>query len=259
MERAPSADGTTITFDRTGDGPALVVVGGALADRSAARPVADLLAARLRVHVYDRRGRGESGDTAPYAVDREVEDLAAVIAAAGGSASVYGHSSGAVLALEAAARGLPITRLAVYEPPYVVSEEKRMPAGLAGRVADLVTAGRRGEAVRLFLTEAVEAPADVIAAMESAPTWPAMEALAHTVPYDLAVTGDRLLPAERLAALATPTLVLDGGSSPSWIRTTAETLARTLPRARHATLTSQSHRASPEALAPVLLEFFTAP
>jgi pimeloyl-ACP methyl ester carboxylesterase len=135
-QRVCSADGTMIAFERAGQGPALILITGGLTDRTVTRSVAAELAPRFTVYAYDRRGRGSSGDTAPYSAEREVEDLAAVIGAAGGPALVFGHSSGAVLALEAAARGLAITKLAAYEPPYLTGASGRRPAD------DLAVLGR---------------------------------------------------------------------------------------------------------------------
>src|SRR5512139_3331740 len=163
MERVRSKDGTVIAFDRTGKGPALIVVEGAIADRSAVPPQAAVLAPDFTVIGYDRRGRGDSGDTAPYAVEREIEDIDALIRAAGGSAFVLGHSSGAVLALEAAATGLAIPRLAVYEPPFIIDDSRSpLAEDYAARLKNLISAGHYGQAVEHFLTEAVQVPAEVV-------------------------------------------------------------------------------------------------
>src|SRR5512136_3089047 len=148
MQKVTSKDGTPIAFGKTGHGPAIILVSGALGDRSAAAPLTPLLSPHFTVLAYDRRGRGDSGDTAPYAVEREVEDIDALVTEAGGSAFVYGHSSGAVLALEAAARGLAITRLALYEPPFIVdNSHPPVSADYVARLNQLVAAGRRGDAV----------------------------------------------------------------------------------------------------------------
>jgi pimeloyl-ACP methyl ester carboxylesterase len=257
METVRSADGTTIAFDRSGDGPALVLVVGAFNDRRTKAGLGALLAARFTVYSYDRRGRGDSGDTAPYAVEREIEDLAAVIAAAGGSARVFGHSSGAVLALDAAAIGLDIDRLAVFEPPAAVSDGTAAPPGdLADRVRIAVVAGRRGEAARLFLVEAIGMPAEVVAMIEASPGWAGMQAIAHTLPYDLAITSAMLSPA-RLATIQVPTLAIDGGASPSWVHETVQAIATAIPDAKHVTLEGQTHDEDPGVLAPVLLEFLS--
>ena len=164
-----------------------------------------------------RRGRGESGDTAPYAVEREIEDLDAVIAAAGGSASVYGTSSGAALVLEAAASGLAITKLALWEPPFIVEGRPRPPADTARIYTELVAAGRRGDAVEYFMANVVGLPPEFVAEAMKAPWWPAQEALAHTLAYDATIMGDYSLPTERAASVMVPTLVIDGGASFPWI------------------------------------------
>jgi len=151
METTVSADGTVISFDRFGDGSPVIMVVGAFNTRSATEPLARALQQRLTVLNYDRRGRGDSGDTAPYAVDREIEDLSALIAAARGSAAVFGYSSGAALALKAAASGLAITQLVLYEPPFNPDDSyPLLPAGLARQLTELITAGRRGDAVELY-------------------------------------------------------------------------------------------------------------
>ena len=256
-----SKDGTRIAFDRAGEGPALILVGGALSDRSGSAPLAEVLAAHFTVLSYDRRGRGDSGDTAPYAVAREIEDIEALIDHTGGAAFVHGHSSGAVLSLEAANR-LPakITKLSLYEPPFIVDDSRAPPPqDWVTQVSAMVAAGRRGDAVAFFMTEVVGTPAAAIEEMRSAPSWPALEALAHTIAYDGAVLGDtmsgRPLPAGRWTS-RTSTLVMDGGASPQWIRNSAQALTDILPNAQHRTLERQSHQAAPEVLAPALLEFF---
>jgi pimeloyl-ACP methyl ester carboxylesterase len=258
-----SSDGTTLAFDRSGDGPPLVLVGGALSDRFAAAALAGHLAERFTVIAYDRRGRGDSGDTAPYAVDREVDDLLALIVDAGGSAFMFGHSSGAALALEAAAHGLPIAKLALYEPPFIVDESRpEVPRDYVTRVEELVTADRRGDAVEYFMTVAVGMPADLVTQMRSSPMWPSMEALAHTIPYDGRVMGDAVAgspePLERWASVTIPTLVMDGGASPDWQHNAVGALVDVLPNVRHRTLEGQGHGPADEVLAPALIEFFTA-
>jgi pimeloyl-ACP methyl ester carboxylesterase len=258
MEQAKSADGTTIAFDKSGEGPALILVSGALSDGSTGIPLAVLLATKFTVYRYDRRGRGSSGDTPPYAAEREIEDLGAIIAEAGGSARVFGHSSGAALSLEAAARKLPITQLAVYEPPYIFGNDRSGPApDLAGRLRQLVSSGRRGEAVKLFMVEAVGMSPEMAAGMQTSPVWPGMEALAHTIPYDLTLMENNAVPTERLATVRVPTLAIDGGASPDWARHSVREVASLIPGARHVTLEGQTHNADVQVLAPVLEEFFS--
>jgi pimeloyl-ACP methyl ester carboxylesterase len=261
MEQVRSRDGTSIAFERIGTGPPLILVGGALSDRTAARGLATALSERLTAVAYDRRGRGDSGDTPPYAVEREIEDLEALIGAVGGRASVFGHSSGGMLSLEAAAAGIAIERLAVYEPPFIVDQTREpMPEDVAARLGDLVEAGRRGDAVAAFMTDGVGLAPEMVEGMRGAPMWPDLEALAHTLVYDMAVMGDtmrgRPLPADRWGSLTMPTLVLDGGVSPEWQRSAARALAEVLPNATARTLEGQGHGAPEDVLAPVLLGFF---
>ena len=251
-----SRDGTTIAYDRYGDGPPVVIVGGGPTDRTANTPLARLLAAHFTVFNYDRRGRGASGDTRPYSVDREYDDLAAVLEAAGGNAHVFGSSSGGVLALEAAAGGLPIDRLAVWEPPFVVDGSRRPPpADYAEQVECIVAAGRPGDALELFFTGAVDLPVEIVAQMRQAPFWADMEGAAHTLVYDAAIMGDFSLPAEQLARVSVPTLVIDGGTT-AWMTSAASAVARGLPNATRRTLAGQPHNVNPSAIAPVLAEFF---
>jgi dienelactone hydrolase len=260
--RVISADGTTIAFDRSGAGPGIILVHGALTGRAhpVPRDLAAALAPRFTVFNYDRRGRGGSQDTAPYAVEREIEDLAALIEAAGGSAMIFGGSSGASLALQAAARNPAIRRLAVWEPPYHVdSSAPALPDDFAARLETLIRAGRRADAVGLFMIEATEAPVGVVAAMRRQPGWADAEALAHTLAYEAAVMGPgNALPAGRLAGVTQPTLVLTGGASPAWLGNAGKAVAGTIPGAVHRVLDGQMHNVSAAVLAPELLEFFTA-
>lgn len=262
MSIVVSRDGTTIAFDRTGDGPPVILVDGALCYRGSgpSGPLAEQLAPHFTVFTYDRRGRGESGDTAPYSVGREVEDLAALMEAAGGSAYVYGISSGAALALDAANRGLAINKLALYEAPFVVDDTApARPDGYMDRMDALIAADRRGEAVKLFM-KTVGVPAIFIAAMRFMPAWSKLKGVAHTLPYDFRVLGDtgsgKPLPADRWASATVATLVMDGGKSPVSMRNAMRALANVLPNAHYRTLRGQTHLLKPKALAPVLVEFF---
>jgi pimeloyl-ACP methyl ester carboxylesterase len=260
--KVTSKDGTRIAFHRSGDGPALILVGGALSDRSAWAPLAQLLAPSFTVFRYDRRGRGDSEDTSPYAVEREIEDLEALIDEAGGAAFVHGQSSGAVLSLEATAKfPAKVRKLSLYEPPFIVDDSRPPPPeNYVRRINELIAANRRGDAVEFFMTEVVGSPTEAVAQMRSAPTWPALEALAHTLAYDVAVLGDNMagepLPTQQWAAATAPTLVMDGGASPAWIRNSARALADVLPNAQHRTLEGQTHDAAPEVLAPKIERFF---
>jgi pimeloyl-ACP methyl ester carboxylesterase len=262
MDSVTSRDGTTIAFERSGEGAAVILVGGALSTREAAAPLTAALAPRLTVLAFDRRGRGDSGDTPPYAVDREVDDLAALVAEVGGSAALFGMSSGAALSLEAALRGLPVTALALYEPPYLVDPaHPPMADDYRQRLQAEVDAGRRGPAVELFMREAVMLPEPALAAMRDSPAWPALESVAHTLPYDQAIVDqtplDRPDPLRRFAPIAIPTLTMSGGASPDWLTAAARQLAEILLNGRHVRLAGQTHAVEPAVLAPILIEFLT--
>ena len=259
MDTVTSADGTTIAFDQYGDGPPVIMVVAAFNTRSATDPLARALAPQFTVLNYDRRGRGDSGDTAPYAVDREIDDLAALITAAGGAAAVFGYSSGATLALRAAAAGLPITKLALYEPPFRTDDSHPgLPPDFPAKLAGLVSAGRRGDAVELYQTQAVGIPEDVVAQLRHAPFRPGLEAIAHTLAYDAAIVGDLSLPAGLLATVTAPALVISGENSPPFLRDAARAAAAALPSGRLATLPGQTHDINPEATAPVMAEFLAS-
>jgi pimeloyl-ACP methyl ester carboxylesterase len=259
MDTVASTDGTVIAFDRFGSGPPVIMTVGAFSVRSQTEPLARALAPRFTALNYDRRGRGDSGDTAPYAVEREIDDIAALIAQAGGSAAVFGHSSGATLALKAAASGLPITRLVLYEPPFNTDDtDPTLPAGFAAELADLVSAGRRGDAVELYQTKAVGIPPQVVAQLRHAPFRPGLEALAHTLAYDAAIIGDRSTPAGPLAAVTVPALVITGEQSPPFLRNAAQAAAQTMPHGQLAVLPGQTHDVNPDATAPVMAEFLAS-
>jgi pimeloyl-ACP methyl ester carboxylesterase len=253
MESVRSADGTTIALERSGDGPGLVVVTGAFCDRSTPAGLAAALDPSFTVWRYDRRGRGDSGDQPPYAVEREIEDLAAVIAAAGAPALVYGHSSGAALVLEAAAAGLPVTKVAAYEPPY--TGDGGPSAAFAAELAALVAGGQRGAAAERFILS-TGAPADAVAAMRTSAYWPRMEAMAHTLPYDITLCNGGVVPAERLAGIAVPVLALAGGNSPDWAQQSVHEIAAAAPDGRSQVLGGQDHAVADDILALVLTAFF---
>jgi pimeloyl-ACP methyl ester carboxylesterase len=261
MKTVTSRDGTSIAFDVYGSGPALILVGGALSTRSAVPKLAGLLAPHFTVFGYDRRGRGDSGDTPPYAVEREVEDIAALIEIAGGKAFIYGHSSGAALSLQAAAHGLAIDKLAVYEAPFIVDAGRRaLPDDYVAHLTELTATGRRREALEYFFTVALEMPEAAVAQMHNDPSWPAFEAIAHTLAYDGTILQGRMsgtpLVTSEFAAIKMPTLVLAGALSPGWRHSSARALTAALLDARLITLDGQAHGAAPETLAPVLIDFF---
>ncbi|WP_410670785.1 alpha/beta fold hydrolase [Amycolatopsis sp. cmx-4-68] len=262
MSTTVSADGTEITYTRAGSGPALVLVDGAMCYRGSSPndALAKELAARFTVFTYDRRGRGESGDTGPYTVEREVEDIAALVKEAGGEAFLFGISSGAALALEAANRGLPVPKLALYEPPFVVDDTRpRVPADYPARLDAALKEGKRGKAVKMFMTEGVGLGGATVAMMRIMPFWAKLKRVAHTIPYDTAVVGDhqsgRPLPAA-WPEVKIPALAIDGDRSPEWMRHGVSSLAQVLPSAEYRTLPGQTHLVKATALAPVLTEFF---
>lgn len=255
-DQVSSPDGTSIVFDRQGDGPPLILVVGAFCDRHAPTSLAAALAPSFTVYAYDRRGRGSSTDTAPYTVQREIEDLAALIERVGGGVFVFGHSSGAALALEAAAAGVPMARLAVYEPPYVGDGGRRPAADLADQLTALIAAGLRSRAGERFLVEAVGMSIEDVAGMAAGPGWDFMTALAHTLPYDLRVCNHNVMPGQRMASIGVPTLVLAGGASADWARPGAAALAQSIPGSRSSILAGQHHGVADDVLVPVLVEFF---
>ncbi|HXJ24957.1 MAG TPA: alpha/beta hydrolase [Streptosporangiaceae bacterium] len=266
MSTVHSADGTPIAFDAWGEGQPLILVGGATSHRAVNQldaEVGKLLSDQFRVYAYDRRGRGESGDTAPYAVQREIEDLAALIEDAGAPALVCGFSSGAILSLDAAAAGLPITRLALFEPPFVVDDSRPpRPTDYVERLDATVAAGRPGDAVELFMTGAVGMPAEVLAGLRESPFWPALEAVAPTIAYDGRIMGDTMsgqpLPADRWAAVTVPTLVMYGRGTEPWLIAAARALAGLLPTASLQAVEGAQHNVEADVLAPALRQFDAA-
>lgn len=281
MRTVTSKDGTRIAFDQYGKGPALILVTGALGVRSPdpmSRQLPDLLSEHFTVIDYDRRGRGDSGDTRPYAVQREVEDIEALIDAAGGSAYLYGLSSGGVLALEAASQ-LPnkVMKLAVYEPPFIINDSRPpLPKDYVEQLNSAIAAGRPGDAVGIFMTKAMLVPPEFVDQMRTAPMdqsfgddagmkppeWADMEKVAHTLAYDGMVLGDTMygkpLPPDKWSTNSAPTLVITGGDSEAFFHEGAKALVNDLPHARHYILEGQDHAVSPAALAPVLIAFFQA-
>jgi pimeloyl-ACP methyl ester carboxylesterase len=257
METVTSKDGTTIAFDRLGSGPPVVLVCGGSVDRTADAAIAQELASDFTVFNYDRRGRGDSGDTLPYTIDREVEDIEAVIGAAGGSAFLWGSSSGAVLAL-IAAESVPVWKLALWEPPFVPDDQPRPPEDQVSQYETMVAEGRPGDAVEYFMTKIIGMPAEVVAGARTQPWWAATEALAHTLAYDARIMGDYSIPKDLAASVKVPTMVIAGGADFPWMRQTAETLAAALPDGQVRILEGQGHDVDPGVLVPVLREFFNA-
>jgi pimeloyl-ACP methyl ester carboxylesterase len=267
MDRVTSKDGTSIAYDRLGRGPAVILVGGGLDDGSENAPLVPELAEHFTVYNYARRGRGDSGDTLPYAVEREIEDIEALIAEAGGSAHLYGVSSGGALALEATAAGVAVDRLAVYDVPYNLADDapqrqREYLEGLQGLLAE----GRRGDMLELFMRLAGSSEEDIAGARRS-PMWPGLMDIARTLAYDAACMGDGRPPTARLTRITRPTLVATGGvradsqagmgGLPSdFFARAADAIAASIPRAECRTIEGQSHVADPKVVAPVLERFF---
>jgi pimeloyl-ACP methyl ester carboxylesterase len=256
MQTVRSADGTEIAFDRLGAGPPVVLVCGGSVDRSDDAPLADRLASSFTVFNYDRRGRGDSGDTPPYAIERELEDIGVVIEEAGGEVNLWGSSSGAVLALIAAEHGLPITKLALWEPPFIPEGVPRPPEDQVEQYERMVAEDRRGDAVEYFMSKVVGMPPEFVAGARSQPWWEKTEGLAHTLAYDARIMADYRLPIERAASVKVPTLVIAGGADMPWMRDTATALADALPNGEVRLLEGQGHDVDPAVLAPALEEFF---
>ena len=259
-----SRDGTRLAYTKLGSGPAVVLVDGAFCYREngPSAAMAALLAPQFTVFAYDRRGRGESGDTAPYAVAREVEDLAAIVREAGGSAVAVGVSSGAALAMQAVASGVPITRLVLYEPPFVTDEDRPSGDGdLRARLQELLAAGDRRGAVKCFLADFVRVPRPIVVAMPylMRRTWKRNESVAHTLPYDLTILDDWSVIKERRESIPVPTLVVGGTNSPAMLKNAVTAVAEALPHARSRFLEGQTHDLRAAVVVPVLREFFTTP
>lgn len=259
MKKVISKDGTRIAYEKIGSGLPLILVDGAMCYSLSGpmKPLASQLSSWFTVYTYDRRGRGESSDTQPYAIEREIEDIEAVIEEAGNSVFVYGISSGAVLALKAASElGNKIQKLALYEPPFTFGADARKEAeSYTNSLNELLSADRRGDAVELFMKK-VGIPPEAIAGMRQSPMWPELEALAPTLAYDNAIMGDGSIPIDDVEAAKIPTLVLDGGNSPAFMHEAADVLAEAMPSVQRSTLESQTHDVAPEVLAPILKKFF---
>lgn len=261
MNQAISKDGTAIAYERSGKGPALILVDGALCSRAFGPmpKLAPLLAPHFTVYVYDRRGRGQSGDTPPFSKEREVEDIAALIREAGGSAFLVGLSSGGALALEAAASGLDIKKVAAYEPPFVDDGARNGGAQHQRQLERLLAAGNRGGAVKHFMRSMVGVPAPFVVMMQLMPwVWRKMKAVAHTLPYDAAVMNEFKVPTSRLASIRIPTLAMYGSKTDVRLQKATRAVADAVPGAQLRTLAGQTHNVAPAVLTPTIVEFFTA-
>lgn len=260
MHSFTSKDGTRIAYDAQGSGPALILIDGAFCGRNMGPmpKLAPLLAPHFTVYNYDRRGRGDSTDTLPYHVDREYEDLAGLIEIAGGSAHLYGTSSGGALAMFAAARGLPVDRLAIFEVPFTdVPGGKPMPEGYQSHLDQLVAADRRAEVIKYFLTRMIGMPALMMPLMRLNPGWKAMLHNAPSLPHDAAIMQGYGFPFEAARSVRVPTIVISGDKTFKQLREPVRLMRETIPGARYATLAGQSHDAAATSVAPVLIDFFT--
>ena len=265
MPTVTSKDGTKIAFDKVGSGPAVILVNGATAYRAFdpfMAQLAELLSKHFAVYNYDRRGRGDSSDTQPFAREREIEDLQALVEDAGGKAMVFGISSGGVVSLDAAAVTPGIPKLGVYEPALIVDDSRQpVPTDYTEHLTTLAAEGKRDEAVEYFLTQAVGIPAEYIGGIkQDQTTWSSITGVAHTIAYDGAFVADVMqgkpLPTDRWVKVTSPVLVADGGASDAWVHHGADALAKVLPHASRQTLEGQTHMVDPKVLAPVIIEFF---
>jgi pimeloyl-ACP methyl ester carboxylesterase len=263
MQKVLSKDGTTIAFDVIGRGLPIILVDGALCSRSFGPmpKLAPLLAEHFTVFIYDRRGRGDSTDATPWTVEREVEDIEALLNQAGGSAFVYGTSSGAALALKAANRLPGIRKVVLYEAPFVVDDSyPPIPQDYLSHLKALIASERRGDALKFFMKR-VGVPAVFVAAMRLMPSWSKLKAVAHTLVYDISIVEDnqqgKPLMAGQWASVTVPTLVAVGGKSPQWMLQAMKMLADVLPNAKHHIVKGQTHMLKASAIAPVIVEFLT--
>jgi pimeloyl-ACP methyl ester carboxylesterase len=265
MPTVTSQDGTTIAFDKVGSDPAVILVNGAMAYRAfdpSLAHLAELLGQHFTVYNYDRRGRGASSDKEPFAKEREMEDLQALIEDAGGKAMVFGFSSGGVVSLDAAAVTPGIAKVGVYEPSLIVDDSRQpVPTNYTEHLTTLAAQGKRDEAVAYFLTQAVGIPTEYIGGMkQDQATWSGMTGVAHTLAYDAAFVGTVMqgkpLPTDRWVKVTLPVLVADGGDSSAWVHHGADALANVLPHASRHTLEGQTHMVDPKGLAPILIAFF---
>ncbi|MYY11090.1 alpha/beta fold hydrolase [Streptomyces sp. SID4919] len=255
MRKVVSRDGTTIAYEKTGEGPPIVLLNGGFRDHTIFDPLVPELAPHCTTYVYDRRGRGESGDSPEYAVEREIEDLTAVIEAAGGESVVFAGSSGANLALEAAMAGAPITKLALHEPYFRIDGYPQPPADFLESLKALLAEDRRGDAVEYFLAELVGFTPDTIAEWRQTPLWAMNEANAHTLPYDAAICGDFKVPVERLAPMRVPSLVVSSDATSDWLSAAARATAEALPNGWGMELPGSWHRVQTDILGRVLAGF----
>jgi len=258
MKTATSKDGTILAYDVYGTGKPLIYITGASCFRNF-KPIVDdakLFANEFRVYNYDRRGRGDSGDTPPYAMEREIEDIEAIIDAAGGKAFLFGHSSGGVLALEAASKlGTKVEKIVIYDPPYVHTEiEKAKYQTLADTVSSLLAKGENKRAMKVFLS-GIGMPKLFVWLLPIFPGWKTMHSLAPTLTYDIELTKD-FPPLDRFKHIETPVIVLVGEKSPESMHAIGSQIAAAIPHAVFEKIVGQDHMVSAKVLLPKLTKFF---
>lgn len=257
MQKVVSKDGTTIAYEKIGEGPPLILLGGGFRDHTAFSTLVPDLAPHLTTYTYDRRGRGESGDAPTYTIQKEVEDIEALIAEAGGEAAVFGGSSGGMLALEAAMTGSKISKLALMEPPYRLPGYEKQPPEFGETLRALLKQEKRTEACEYFLAKMAGFAPEEIEAWKAGPMWTANEAMAHTLAYDTAILEQSDVPVERLSKTQTPVLIINSDSTSEWLLEGAKAAAAALPNGRQVSLPGVWHKVPPEVLAPALIEFVT--
>lgn len=260
MEIAISKDGTRIAYNKTGSGPTVILVDGAFCskDFGPMAKIAPLLSQSFTVITYDRRARGESGDTKPYAIEREIEDINALINIAGGTACLFGISSGAILAIRTVAAGLNVKKLAVLEPPFVGNKGNKRPANAFQQLSQMILENRRGDAVKFYLTKVIGVPAIIPFILRLTPNWPKMKAIAGSLPYDAAVCGDFNVPLQLVAKITIPTIAIDSIKSPDILRNAVEALAKVLPNGHRVSLKGKMHDVPAKILVPALTDFYNS-
>ena len=257
MSRLISKDGTPISYEKIGSGPAIILVDGAFCNKTFGPmpKLVPLLSPNFTVYLYDRRARGESGDTKPYTVEKEIEDIEELVKIAGGTASLFGISSGAILSIRAVAKGLNITKLAIFEPPYVGNKNGKRPANAREELMKMIAENRKSDAVKFYLTKVMGAPGIFAFILRLTPNWAKMRANANSLPYDASVCGDFEMPKKQISAISIPTIVIDSIKSPESLRKAAEMVATAIPTAERRSLRGSLHDVPAKVLVPVLTEF----
>ncbi|MDB5088660.1 MAG: Pimeloyl-ACP methyl ester carboxylesterase [Mucilaginibacter sp.] len=258
MNTVISKDGTKIAYNQNGNGPVVILVDGAFCskDFGPMTGIVPLLSKSFTVISYDRRARGESGDTKPYAVEREIEDINALINVSGGAASLFGISSGAILCIKAVAYGLNIHKLAVLEPPFVGNKDNKRPADAVQQLNLMIAAGEQGSAVKFYLRKVIGLPAIIVFILRLTPNWPKMKAIANSLPYDAAVCGDFNMPKEQVASITIPTIAIDSKQSPNFLRDAVQVMASALTNGKRVSLKGKPHDVPPKILVPALTDFY---